>query len=281
MIALIILVVVISVYGTLKETPANLLIPKAPKPGRRIFLEKIGFIWKYLSFKYKSSIRNMIRYKRNLFMMIIGVGGCTALILLAFGLQDSMDAVSNKQYEDIVLYDAMAAPTQGLDTLNNSYITKQDAIYYDTFTLNDYTVKVIGSDEILNDYFGINIEGRSDKFTSNDVLISKLISKDFDLNVGDIITYNNVNYTITGVFENYIDKIDEENILRTLAIFKIANPSSVLRFCGGRMRLSTENQEKALKSCAEGLMVGNYLTTIGQNPEQDIQMVQRIGKKIL
>ncbi len=82
-------------------------------------------------------------------------------------------------------------------------------------------------------------------------------------------------------FENYIDKIDEENILRTLAIFKIANPSSVLRFCGGRMRLSTENQEKALKSCAEGLMVGNYLTTIGQNPEQDIQMVQRIGKKIL
>lgn len=147
----------------------------------------------------------MIRYKRNLFMMIIGVGGCTALILLAFGLQDSMDAVSNKQYEDIVLYDAMAAPTQGLDTLNNSYITKQDAIYYDTFTLNDYTVKVIGSDEILNDYFGINIEGRSDKFTSNDVLISKLISKDFDLNVGDIITYNNVNYTITGVFENYID----------------------------------------------------------------------------
>ena len=122
----------------------------------------------------------LIQGPAELFMMIIGVGGCTALILLAFGLQDSMDAVSNKQYEDIVLYDAMAAPTQGLDTLNNSYITKQDAIYYDTFTLNDYTVKVIGSDEILNDYFGINIEGRSDKFTSNDVLISKLISKDFD-----------------------------------------------------------------------------------------------------
>lgn len=82
-------------------------------------------------------------------------------------------------------------------------------------------------------------------------------------------------------FENYLDKIDEEHILRTLAIFKIANPSSILRFCGGRMRLSIENQEKALKCCVEGLMVGNYLTTIGQEPQQDIEMVKRIGKNIV
>lgn len=81
-------------------------------------------------------------------------------------------------------------------------------------------------------------------------------------------------------FENYIDKIDEENILRTLAVFKIANPKSVLRFCGGRMRLSKENQKKALENCVEGIMVGNYLTTIGAKPQQDIEMVQNIGKKI-
>lgn len=81
-------------------------------------------------------------------------------------------------------------------------------------------------------------------------------------------------------FENYIDKIDEENILRTLAVFKIANPKSVLRFCGGRMRLSKENQKKALETCVEGIMVGNYLTTVGAKPQQDIEMVQNIGKKI-
>lgn len=81
-------------------------------------------------------------------------------------------------------------------------------------------------------------------------------------------------------FENYIDKIDEENILRTLAVFKIANPKAVLRFCGGRMRLSKENQKKALENCVEGIMVGNYLTTIGAKPQQDIVMVQNIGKKI-
>lgn len=82
-------------------------------------------------------------------------------------------------------------------------------------------------------------------------------------------------------FENYFDKIDEEHILRTLAIFKIANPKSVLRFCGGRMRLSEENQEKALKTCVEGIMVGNYLTTVGKAPEEDIKTVQKLGKTIL
>ena len=81
-------------------------------------------------------------------------------------------------------------------------------------------------------------------------------------------------------FENYGDKIDEENILRTLAVFKIANPNAVLRFCGGRMKLSIENQKLALKKAVEGIMIGNYLTTIGQSPSEDIKMVEGLGKKI-
>ena len=81
-------------------------------------------------------------------------------------------------------------------------------------------------------------------------------------------------------FENYYDKIDEENILRTLAVFKIANPNSILRFCGGRMRLSEENQEKALKTCVEGILIGNYLTTLGKEPHEDIETIAKLGKKI-
>lgn len=81
-------------------------------------------------------------------------------------------------------------------------------------------------------------------------------------------------------FENYLNKIDEENVLRTLAIFKIANPNSILRFCGGRMRLSEENQRKALNTCVEGIMVGNYLTTVGKAPEDDIKTVEELGKNI-
>ena len=82
-------------------------------------------------------------------------------------------------------------------------------------------------------------------------------------------------------FEDYENKIDEENVLRTLAIFKIANPKSVLRFCGGRMRLSDENQELALKTCVEGIMTGNYLTTTGKSPKEDIKTVKKLNKNLM
>ena len=82
-------------------------------------------------------------------------------------------------------------------------------------------------------------------------------------------------------FENYHNKIDEENILRTLAVFKIANPQSILRFCGGRMRLSDENQELALKTCVEGILTGNYLTTTGKSPKEDIKTVKKLNKILI
>lgn len=81
--------------------------------------------------------------------------------------------------------------------------------------------------------------------------------------------------------ENYHDKIDDENILRTLAVFKIANPKSILRFCGGRMRLSDENQELALKTCVEGILTGNYLTTTGKSPKEDVKTVEKLGKRLV
>ena len=82
-------------------------------------------------------------------------------------------------------------------------------------------------------------------------------------------------------FENYHNKIDEENVLRTLAIFKIVNPKSILRFCGGRMRLSDENQEKALRTCVEGILTGNYLTTTGKSPQEDIKTIKKLGKNLV
>ena len=81
-------------------------------------------------------------------------------------------------------------------------------------------------------------------------------------------------------FENYHDKIDDENILRTLAIFKITNPNAIIRFCGGRMRLSDENQELALNTCVEGILTGNYLTTTGKSPQDDIKTIEKLNKKL-
>ena len=82
-------------------------------------------------------------------------------------------------------------------------------------------------------------------------------------------------------FENYGDKIDEENIIRTAAIFKIANPDSIVRFAGGRKaRLSKENMELALENCVEGILIGNYLTTTGITPEEDRQTLEKLGKAL-
>lgn len=82
-------------------------------------------------------------------------------------------------------------------------------------------------------------------------------------------------------FESYNDKIDDENVLRTLAIFKIANPKSVLRFCGGRKRLSEENQELALRCCVEGILTGDMLTTTGKTPQEDKDTIRKLNKQLV
>ena len=89
----------------LREVAATLMRPKAPKAGKRVIFEYIPFLWKRIKFLQKISIRNVLRYKRRFFMMIIGISGCTALIVAAFGILDSVKNVVSMQYEEIVLYD--------------------------------------------------------------------------------------------------------------------------------------------------------------------------------
>ena len=82
-------------------------------------------------------------------------------------------------------------------------------------------------------------------------------------------------------FESYSDKIDEEHILRTLAIFKIACPNASIRIAGGKKaRMSYETLEKAFRYCADSTIVGNYLTTTGFTPEDDEKLIRKIGRKI-
>ena len=97
--------------STLMAAPANLMRPKAPKAGKRVFLERIRPVWKRLSFTWKVTMRNLFRYQRRFWMTVIGIGGCTALIVTGFGLHESIFAILNKQFDEISLYDA----TAGLD----------------------------------------------------------------------------------------------------------------------------------------------------------------------
>ena len=94
-------------YKELASQPAVLMRPPAPKQGKRVFLERIPFIWRHLSFIWKSTIRNLIRYKKRFFMTVFGIGGCMALMIVGFGLRDSIFAIGKLQYGELQLYDGM------------------------------------------------------------------------------------------------------------------------------------------------------------------------------
>lgn len=96
---------ILSCRQALAETPASLMRPPAPKEGKRILLERIPFLWKHLNFTWKSSLRNLFRYKKRLFMTIFGIAGSMALMLVGYGIQDSVSDIVNLQYANIQHYD--------------------------------------------------------------------------------------------------------------------------------------------------------------------------------
>src|SRR5690606_20828132 len=97
-----------------KETPALLLRPKTPKPGKRIFLENITFIWSRMKFTHKVTARNIFRYKKRFIMTVLGISGCTALLLTGFSLKDSIISIVGKQFDELYKYQ-LAIEVKGND----------------------------------------------------------------------------------------------------------------------------------------------------------------------
>ena len=95
-------------YRALMAQPAELMRPEAPKSGKRVFLEHIPWIWGHLNFTWKSTVRNLLRYKKRFFMTVFGIGGCMALMLVGYGLKDSIMDIARLQYREIQIYDLMA-----------------------------------------------------------------------------------------------------------------------------------------------------------------------------
>ncbi len=107
----------ITAWRSLAETPASLMLPRAPKAGKRILFERIRPLWRMLSFSWKISLRNLFLYKKRLFMTIMGIGGCTALLLVGFGLHDAIWAIIDKQYGEITHYElTVGMSDEGLET---------------------------------------------------------------------------------------------------------------------------------------------------------------------
>lgn len=214
-------------YKELQETPALLMRPRAPKAGRKIFLERISILWKHLSFSQKATARNMFRYKKRFFMTIIGITGCSALLLAGFGLSDSISQIVNKQYNEIFTYDLNVRYTSSateedrqrvmntLDENDNveSYLAGTEINAKIRSQGDDIAITlIIPSDNTqIREYITLR-ERKSQipiKLSHKGVIISEKLAKELDVDIGHTVELDNGDgarkkVEVSGITENYI-----------------------------------------------------------------------------
>lgn len=208
----------------LNSTPAKLMRPRAPKSGKRVLLERVSFIWSKLSFIHKVTLRNIFRYKRRVSMTVIGIAGCTALMLTGFGLKYSISSIADKQYGNIFVYDAIAVMEDDADDPDalqaflddTAGVTQSIKIVHRSLdATNGSAIKTINlyvpqDPEQIGDYIHLRerIGHEPLSLTDEGVIINEKLAKLLSLSAGDEITLNNpdgrpITVPITGVCENY------------------------------------------------------------------------------
>ncbi len=221
---LMILVTIVSCNRELKQKPAELMRPIPPQKGQTILLEKIGPVWKKLSFTWKVTMRNMFRYKKRAFMTIIGVAGCTSLLLAGFGLRDSMNGVAEKQYGEIFRYGNMiilkdeakniGGELEGVLTkeqIAEPLLIKQTAFKSEASDKSlDLFMIVPENENLFYKYYNLKSKTTGDRLFLDDssVIITQKLAELFDAGKGDTITIkdtenNDYRLTVNDVTENY------------------------------------------------------------------------------
>ncbi len=214
-------------YKELKETPAVLMRPRAPKNGKRILLERITFIWNKFSFISKVTIRNIFRYKKRFLMTVLGIAGCTALILAGFGIKDSIEIIVTGQYGNLFKYD-MSIVTQSNMTdnetkqLKNKLSNINEINKYEFFSYENGDVKINNTTKEITivvpqnlnemDEF-IHLQDRKTQesitLKNDGIVITEKIAKDLGVKAGDEIELINdddkkATVKIINIAENYI-----------------------------------------------------------------------------
>ena len=221
------LAALISCYKELVATPSVLMRPLPPKNGKRIFLEKVTFIWKRLSFTKKVTARNLFRYKKRFFMTVIGISGCTALLLIGYGIKDSIKAIADIQYGDIIksqcnitLSDdsTIEERKKALEEIkNNDGIDSALDVEYKNTTLKDgnseVSISLVVPSDVEKFKEQVCIRERKSKtlldLNEKEVIISEKLSKNLGIKEGDKINitigdgyYDEV--VVGGIMEMYV-----------------------------------------------------------------------------
>lgn len=211
-------------YQELSENAAGLMRPKAPKAGKRVMLERIPAIWRRLRFLDKVSVRNLFRYKKRFFMMIIGVSGCTALLVAAFGIRDSISNIADKQFGEIFVYDMSVNMKEETDCADWGIEQREDVS--DCLPVLKKSVDVLAAKgsksvnllipEHTEDFasYMTLISKAGERLTfpkEGEVYISEKLSERYRIEIGDSITIEDSDLrsgkvTVSGIFENYFNQ---------------------------------------------------------------------------
>lgn len=206
------------------DVPAELMRPKAPGNGGRIMLENIGFIWNRLTFLKKVTARNIFRYKKRMFMMILGIGGCTALLLTGFGMYDSICNIVDYQYGEVTVYDINMILRDNYtddDAFKNSFSDAYDDIE-EYLPIYQAAVDIKGSDKIksatiiaprddsTDRFIRLALDGSSVEFPKDgEVALNTGLAESIGVDIGDNITltdsdHNAYTFKVSGIFDNYV-----------------------------------------------------------------------------
>ncbi len=220
--------------ATLREQPASLMLPRAPKAGKRILLERIAPLWRSISFSWKVTLRNLFRYKKRFFMTVVGIAGCTALLLTGWGLHDAIWDIIDKQYGPVVNYNVIVKMDEGATTEsvdNVERIMKEDGdsdvierAHSANMQMGSQHHDALGVEVVVPQMPGnfgdvITMKERSTQapipFDDSSVVLTEKLARTLGVGVGDEISLfeqdeignalgDGFSMKVTGVMENYI-----------------------------------------------------------------------------
>lgn len=221
------LVTALTCRSSLSETPAALMLPRAPKAGKRILLERITPLWRHFPFSWKVTCRNLFRYKKRFWMTVIGVAGCTSLLIAGFGISDSLNAIITKQYEDIFHYDLMTVVTEE-DALTQGavqeYLFDNPSVFSDSLAVSIQSTRQEAEGGDVDVYLMIpkdlssfgsfvdlheRVSRKATPLQEDGIIITEKLAKTLGIQAGDSITLQNedeekASFTVTGACEHYV-----------------------------------------------------------------------------
>lgn len=216
-----------SCYRELKEQAAELMRPPTPKQGQRVALERVGFIWKRLNFSWKATVRNIVRYKKRFFMTVFGIGGCMALMLVGFGLDDSISAIAVLQYNEIQQYDGNIILNEDASeeekqevydmVVNENHVEGAAESLLTQITIGngedwfDVYLNVPADVEAFPEFVSLQDRITDEKYTLSDdgAVLTEKMAKELNVEAGDTITIRDENkgdmtVTVEHICENYM-----------------------------------------------------------------------------